>query len=110
VQVCGRITQFAGLNGAQAMPGYCLQVDARGGWTLVSDSAPLATGMLPGPFNASSTHRLSLSMAGDVITAAVGGVQLTSVVDKSYAVGNAAVGSGWHVAAFDNFAVTAPTV
>jgi hypothetical protein len=51
---------------------------------------------------------MAVSMAGTVVEALLDGAVLASVVDSSYGVGNAALGSGWHPAAFDDFAVTPP--
>ena len=108
VQVCGRIATYNGFNAATT-PGYCFSVNAAGVWTLASNSAPIVSGnATQQPFVPAQPHRLQLSMAGPVIEASLDGAVVASVVDTAYTVGNAALGSGWHVAAFSNFTVTAP--
>jgi hypothetical protein len=52
-------------------------------------------------------YRLSLSFAGTKVTVSVNGTNITSLSDKTYSHGLAAIGSGWHLASFDDFAVRA---
>jgi hypothetical protein len=107
-QVCGRITSYNGFDAVESMDGYCIVVAADGRWSLVADSAPVANGTLPAGFDPTTPHRLAVSMAGPVVAAYVDGARVAEVLDTSFTVGNAAVGSGWHDASFDNFAVTTP--
>ena len=101
-QACARITTFNGFDATSTMPGYCLQLQESGSWQLVAAAVTLASGTLPPPFNASAPHDISVDVRGDVVTAAVDGVQLASATDKQFATGNAAIGAGWHQAAFDS--------
>lgn len=128
VQVCGRIESYDGFD-ATTTPGcaararsgvaanacarararrYCVSLDARGRWALAVNSVPVVQGNVSAPFAPSAPHALALNMAGTVIEAYVGGARVASITDATYAYGNAAVGSGWHAASFDNFTVTAP--
>ncbi len=76
----------------------------------MSNGNTLASGTVPGgPFNSTQPHRMSLSMNGSQIYGAVAGTRLFTVRDTKYTAGMAAVGSGYHWAAFDDFAVGAPT-
>jgi hypothetical protein len=106
--VCGRITTFDGFSADDAIGGYCLSVLASGAWALTAGAVTLASGPAPPgpPFNPETPHRLLLAMAGPIVTAAVDGVELASVSDTTFASGNAALGSGWHAAAFRNFSIT----
>lgn len=108
--VCGRITTFDGFTANDAIGGYCLSVSDKGTWELTAGAVTLASGALPPvpPFDPETPHRLALAMAGPVVAAAIDGAELASVVDATFATGNAAVGSGWHTAAFRNFSVAAP--
>jgi len=47
-------------------------------------------------------------MAEEQIEAYVDGTRLSQVSDKSYGVGNAMIGSGWHECQFDDFEVNTP--
>ena len=49
--------------------------------------------------------RLSISFKGSRVAASINGTQVVSHVDSNntYTAGLAAVGSGWHLAAFDGF-------
>ena len=106
VQVCGRITSFNGFNAIDKMPGYCIKLNTAGNWTLVVGGAPVTSGTVPLPFDPTSPHRLALSFAGTIVTATIDAQVVASVNDATFSRGNAALGSGWHVAGFDNFAVT----
>lgn len=108
VRVCGRIGYFNGFDATTPMEGYCMVVDAHGGWALTVADTPVANGTLAAPFSPSTPHRLAISMAGPVITGFVDGVALAQTTDTQFTSGNAMLGSGWHQAAFDDFAATAP--
>ena len=60
-----------------------------------------------GPFTGASGgwHRLELRFAKQTITASIDGAEVATVEDRSFPVGTAALGSGWNVAEFDNFAL-----
>lgn len=104
--ICGRVTTFDGFN-AISYPGYCFQVDHLGKWSLQSNSIPIDMGILSS-FNSQTPHKLTLSMAGDIIEAYVDGIQLSQVSNNDYSVGNVMIGSGWHEASFDDFEINLP--
>lgn len=104
--ICGRVTSFDGFN-ALTYPGYCFEIDHGGKWQLQSNSQPIDIGSISS-FNPQTPHRLTLSMAGDQVEAYVDGTRLSQVSDKTYGVGNAMIGSGWHECQFDDFEVNTP--
>ncbi len=104
--VCARMTGYDGFN-AVTTPAYCLAVFVNGQWALLVNSAPALTGNLSG-FVSTVPHRLSVSVAGPIVDVYLNGTLLGELTDTTYAQGNAAVGSGWHAAAFDDFEVTVP--
>jgi len=106
--VCGRVGAYDGFA-PSTTPAYCIALYASGAWALLVNSAPIATGnATSAPFDPRAPHRLALSLAADNVDAYLNGALLASVVDGSFRAGNAAVGSGWHPAQFDDFEVTAP--
>ena len=110
VAVCGRVGAYNGFS-ASTTPAYCLAVYDDGEWALLVNSAPAVSGNLTStnaPFDPGAPHRLSVSMSGDIIEAFVNGTMLAQLTDSTYAKGNAAIGSGWHSAAFTDFEVTVP--
>lgn len=110
--LCGRITGYSGFK-LQTVPGYCLQVHANGTWALTAGPAKgvVASGAVgvPGGWDPSALTAYTLSLNGNTLTATAGGARLGSYTDDdaTYAVGLAAVGSGYHYAAFDDFRVAA---
>jgi hypothetical protein len=108
VRLCGRVGYFNGFDATTPMEGYCMVLDEGGRWALTVADAPVANGTLTPPFSPTSPHRLALSMAGPVITGYVDGAALGQTTDATYPAGNAMLGSGWHTAAWDDFAATAP--
>jgi hypothetical protein len=108
VQVCGRLGQYNGFNPATT-PAYCLALFESGEFVLLINSAPSSLrGNVTVPFDPRAPHRLTLNMAGPVIEGYINGTLVGSITDFTYEAGNAAVGSGWHPAAFDDFEVTPP--
>ena len=105
-QVCGRMGAYDGFNAATT-PAYCTAVYASGAWALLINSRSAVGGNVTA-FNSSTPHRLSVSMAGNVVESYLDGQLLASITDDTYAVGNAAVGAGWHPVTFDDFEVSAP--
>ena len=105
--VCGRLESYAGFD-AVTTPGYCLNLFASGNWTLASNDSPIAIGSAPAPFDSAAPHRIAVSMAGDVVEAFLDGARVASVTNDDFAYGNAALGSGFHDCAFDDFEVTLP--
>jgi hypothetical protein len=55
--------------------------------------------------NTTAWHALRLSAKGTAIAAAVDGAQVWAGDDATFANGQVAIGSGYHQAAFDDFAV-----
>jgi hypothetical protein len=105
--VCGRLETYAGFD-AVTTPGYCLNLNESGDWTLASNDVSIAAGKAPAPFDSTAPHRVAVSMAGDVIEAYLDGALLASVTNDDFAFGNAALGSGFHECAFDDFEVALP--
>ena len=105
--VCGRLESYAGFD-AVTTPGYCLNLFASGNWTLASNDSPIAAGAAPAPFDSTAPHRIAVSMAGDLVEAFLDGARVASVNNDDFAFGNAALGSGFHQCAFDDFEVTLP--
>ena len=119
-RVCARISRFEP-NGSPPF-GLCLILDGNGTWFLASggEIGPgrdipnvLASGVAPGAAGpgsfVGSWHRLRLDVAGVVATGSVDGNVVGSCNATAFTHGMAAVGSGWHVAYFDNFTVNATT-
>jgi hypothetical protein len=67
----------------------------------------IASGAVPSGLSAAGWVRLSLSFKGSKVTAALNGEQIATVSSTTFTAGMAAVGSGWHTAAFDDVSVTA---
>jgi hypothetical protein len=112
IQLCGRLTGYSGFK-LQVVPAYCMQVHANGTWALTAGPAKgvVATGAVgvPGGWDPSHLTAYTLSLNGNTLTATAGGALLGSYTDDdaTYAVGLAAVGSGYHYATFDDFRVAA---
>ena len=75
---------------------------------LITSAPSSLRGNVTVPFDPRAPHRLTLNMAGPVIEGYINGTLVGSITDFTYEAGNAAVGSGWHPAAFDDFEVTPP--
>lgn len=100
VQVCSRIATYQ-RNGPPP-DGYCLQLDTKGVWTLAAGTKALAQGSVA---SGQDWHQLELQAVGSTVTALVDGVVVQKMSDSTYSHGMVAVGSGWHQAFFDDFAV-----
>ena len=106
IKVCSRVTGYSGFKGPGPVPGYCLVVYGGGDWELLAGGpTPLANGTLPAPFSSAQPHALALATNGTAVTASVNGATLASVSSTAFAAGMVALGSGYHPAAFDDFAV-----
>jgi hypothetical protein len=112
--------------------GYVFSVSAAGRWVLTRNAnanqdhaspacpaAParpagprtLAAGQLARPLGTSAWHRLSLSMSGPVITAAIGGTVVATVSDPAWTAGPAGLAAGpftsqWPHVQYSHLAVT----
>ena len=101
-------------NGAQPV-GYnlylheSLNATTPGTWALAFGSKQLANGSTTTPIVAGVFYSMSIAATGDSITPSLGGVSLTTVVDKSSAFGMVALGSSWTKSFFDSFKVTTVT-
>lgn len=113
VQVCGRVSNYNGFNAATT-PAYCTALYSSGTWALLVNSSPSISGNLTTSgeeaFDPTVPHRLSVSMAANVIEAYLDGQLLGSITDNTYTQGNAAVGAGWHPVKVNDFEVTIPFV
>ena len=120
-RVCARILVFSP-HGAPSQ-GYCLIVGRDGkcfltaggrrgpGWSelitvVASSTLPGAAALYTGRW-----HRLQLDVIGNTLTGTVDGKVAGVYTDEQsrFTHGMVAIGSGWHVAYFDNFTVNATT-
>jgi len=130
-RVCGRISTFS--NHGSPVAGYCLIVDGNRSWFLSNGGKAygtrdqpyvLASGKLPpaaaattSPATAEATpyigtwHTLKLELVGTQVTGTVDGKIVWTGADTkaTFTHGMVAIGSGWHLAYFDNFTVNAKT-
>lgn len=113
VTLCARITGYSGFT-IQTVPGYCMSVNATGGWAITAGPklGAVASGSVstsvPG-WSASVPQAYALVVNGNSVSAVVGGVTVGGYVDDdaTYQVGMAALGSGYHYAVFDDLGVKA---
>jgi len=110
VGVCARVRRPY-KNWCPAPSGYCFRIGIDGQWHLQVDSndaktTTLASGNLPN-FDGSRWHRLSLTCNGSSISASIDASLMAYVQDVSLDSGSAALTSGFHYAAFDNFSLRA---
>ena len=104
VSVASRVPNYNGAN-----QGYSLILFVDGSWQLTSgESALLSNGSLPQPFNSSAWHRLQVSAKGTDISASIDGAVVATATDGAYSSGQVAIGSNYHRATFDNFALGPP--
>jgi len=106
LQLCARLGDFDTFAPPPMPNAYCLQLLANGSWAITTSAATLASGLLPGGVATGVPQRLLLTVNGTAITVAINGSVLAVVQDASLMSGQVALGSGWHAAAFDDFAVT----
>jgi len=91
--------------------GYTLRLEASvnttapAAWSLNFASTVLASGETPHPILPGVFYSLSVTAKGNNISATLSNTLLASIIDSSSGYGMAALGSGWHEAWFDNFAV-----
>jgi hypothetical protein len=105
VQVCSRVTEYTGFAGIAPIPGYCLKINSTGFWEVSSLSLSLSNGTLY-DYDPTTPTLLSLTTKGDLISATIGSNFLGSWSGlKNYSAGMVAIGSGVHLATFDNFFV-----
>jgi hypothetical protein len=93
---------------SRVTPGYQLAADETGQWQLLAGmSTVLGKGSLGPGFNSSAWHTLGLAAKGPLLTGSLDGAQLFAISDSKFSAGQVGIGSGYHYAAFDNFAVKA---
>jgi hypothetical protein len=102
--------------------GYCLIVDSNNSWFLSNGGKSYGTRDMPYVLASGSLgeeavvaggrwHTLQLDLVGTKVTGTVDGKVVGQVNDRNatFTYGMVAIGSGWHVAYFDNFTVNAQT-
>jgi hypothetical protein len=105
-----RLTQYAWNPVPDAYSLFLYQsanATALGTWALTAGTTTLRQGTTPTAINSGSWYTMTLVTKNSTITAYLNGVPLASVIDTTYAFGNAAIGSGWHSAWYDDFSITA---
>jgi hypothetical protein len=100
--IYGRVSNV----GTKAEPprGYRFTVDGAGAWKLERDAESLGSGRVV--FATGGWHRLSLTLSGATISAAVDGTRLTRIEDRAYTHGLAGLGTTFSPTLFDSFKVT----
>jgi hypothetical protein len=107
-QVLGRVSNDA----MQPVPnGYGLSLAADGTWSLGRGVAggrswlELATGTIPGSGSGEGWHELSLSFAGDVVSADIDGTRVTDLTDATWVSGMVGLSGDYSAVQFANLAV-----
>lgn len=110
VMVSGRIPSYS--RGGPPPDGYNLVLSASapspsspGSWRLDYKTTTLAQGATAAPIVPGTWHTLGLAFVGTKITASFDGAVVATVTDTGSSYGMVALGSGWHRAWFDDFAV-----
>lgn len=87
--------------------GYFLHFDGTGAWSLLAGNETLKHSKADVTKNTVGWHELGLSVAGSRLEGSIDGQTIFSVVDHEHRWGSgwAALGSGWHEAWFDDFAM-----
>lgn len=92
-------------------PGYSFRAYADGTFAVLVGNAVLANGTLPAtpPYNSSAWHTMGFAVRGNGLTASLDGATVWSGADaaNTWPKGQVALSSGYHRAAFDDFAVAA---
>ncbi len=86
---------------------YRFSLDKSGAWRLLYRDKTLASGAIAG-FEGAAWHRMTLSFAGDRITAALEGKSLGQATDSSAKSGLAYIASTYHPNLFDNLTIGKP--
>jgi hypothetical protein len=114
----GLIGRVTGVSGPQVgdFNGYVFDVSSTGAWKLTKNdkTASSIVTLASGTAAALGTgrwHRVSLSLHGATITAAVDGQQVTSLTDSSWGAGPAGIEAGafartWPQAQYSNLSIT----
>ncbi|HUD99727.1 MAG TPA: LamG-like jellyroll fold domain-containing protein [Bryobacteraceae bacterium] len=113
VALVGRIDSADFFQDGKALwpSGYVLTVRGNGHWELLgtkfkADTKKLASGT--GSFPAGTWHHLAMTFRGSTISASLDGKSLAQLSDTTHVNGMAGFGTGWNLASFDNFSITAP--
>ena len=91
--------------------GYVLQVNASGGWKLLSCDYKKPDRLLAqstADFTPAKWHHLQLGFKGKQITASIDGHDAARVEDADHSHGMFGIGTGWNHAQFDNLSVERP--
>ena len=86
-------------------PGVYLAFNNTGGWSVTGNGIVLADGHMLAPFDPTAFHRLTLELHANGTVAAAIDERTLATVQTAPGSGQAAVGSGYHYAQFDNFQV-----
>ena len=92
-------------SGPKTYDGFTLRLRDVGDWQVLSTLTVLGNGTMGAGFNSSAPHALQLSVKGTTIKASVGGEAVWSGQSSDFAMGQVALGSGYHFAAFNAFSV-----
>ena len=112
--VCGRISKYdscqRGPNGCAPPHGYCLHLQQDRVWKLQFAGSLVASGTIPelGTNEGTAAHRLQLEFNGLRLHALIDGSHVTGptgVSAENSSGGMVAIGSGWHVAYFDDLSM-----
>jgi galactosylceramidase len=106
VVLYGRLGQVGLAQNHNAFPvsAYGLELQDNGAWNLKAGKRSLATGNVAASAPNAWRH-LELEFKGEQITARIDGQTVAGVTDKTCRAGMVGVGSGWHIAWFDNLIV-----
>ena len=95
--------RYINASAASSRSGYWIKLHGNGAWELLHMQKTLAEGVIE-DFNANNWHKLNISAAGDVITAAVDGVKVTQIKPEQNVCvsGRAALYSAYYKNSFDD--------
>ena len=106
--VCGRISSYDSCRRGAAVcappHGYCLQLLQSGAWKLFFASTQIGSGAVAAEAEPQA-HRLALTFAGRHLTASIDGDTIVETGATNSTGGMIALGSGRHVAFFDDLLV-----
>jgi len=107
VQICGRLFGNNSLWNfhPQPPPAVCLLLNSTTNDTTLWELRIGALVHGVGSLQSADAHTLQLSFAGKQINATIDSVGVASLFDSTYPYGLAALGSGYHEAFFDDFAI-----
>lgn len=90
----------------QILPdGYYLSVTQTGEWELGYSNEGVRHRLTAGHTDLAAWDTVEITARGTRISATIDGVEVGHATDNTYATGRAGIGTGWHRAQFDDFAV-----